>query len=686
MQKTIPILIFLAVLWAPPAFAADAPGQFSLTRDAAVLMAVRNNLDLRVQALNSSIAESGLARSRSLYDPLLTASASYGDVSYPGETFGTTSTVTSIEIGRYLPTGGRLSANTQTGYSSAENPASGLTPKDWLSSVGVTLSQPLLKNAGRETLELSISLADTNYQESLERFRFIITDTVFSVITGYNRLHVLRQILKAREDALDSAQTLRDQLAAQAKTGKLRATEIANADYAISQRRKDLIDAGKNVRDQEASLRYLLGIEDKLELIPVDSPSREEPPESEIEALRLATENRADLKQLRMDLESQLLQERVSKHQLLPDLSVTASAGFSGVGSVIGDSYSQIGEGKGGFWSTGLFLRYPLGNTAAENDYRQSRIRTEQLQQRIKAFEWQIRNAVEADMRSLISARLQMQSADQSLLYAEQRLAAYRKNLQEGTSTVQDLLNAENDQIAARNYQLQSVESFAYAVTLLWRNVGVLLDHQNVHINTDNPEQLTRRNLPLPGAGKPPATTPPSVVPPAAAGQVATAAPGPAKPGPAPAAYNLRVGVFVVKSELAAASEKVRAAGLEPTVKDGPKTLEPMIRLSLGNFPDQATAGRELDRLRKAYADGFILGSRQEGYNVYAGSYFSARGAEQEQQRLAALGIGVELVKTSVPVPTFLLTVGPYPTREAAVEDQAKLQQQGLKPELAEKP
>ena len=690
MCKVVPVLGLVLLLGVARVSGAELPGQISLSRDAAVVMAVRNNIDLRIQALNSAMAESSLARSHAIYDPYFTTAATYGDTSYPGENFGTRNTVTAIGLSQYMPTGGNISTNTQTGYTSAKDPASGLTPKDWLSSVGLTISQPLLKNAGRETMELSISLADSSHRESLEQFRFFITDTVFSVITGYNRLHVLRQIFKAREDALTSAEALRDELVRKGNPGSQQAMELANADYALSERRKDLIDAGKNVRDQEATLRYLLGIEEKTEIIPVDSPSREEPPESESEALRLAIENRPDLRQLRLQFESQQLQQRVAKHQQLLDLNVTASAGFSGIGGTVGDSFSQIGDGKGGWWSAGLVLNFPFGNTAAENDYLQSKIRTEQLQHQIKAYEWQVHNAVEADMRSLISARLRMQSADQSLVYAEQRLTEYRKLIRDGTSTLQDLLNAENDLIAARNFQLEAVESFAYAVTLMWRNIGVLLDRQQVHIDTTSPEKLTRGEPTFPSGGATAVRTPAS----AGEGVTVAAAPEGTAPVMAPpatpeapgkeTALTLLVGMFVVKVELAAASEKVRAAGLEPTIKDGPKTMEPMTRLLLGNFRDQTTAQKELDRLRKAYANGFILGSKKEGYFVYGGSYFNAHGADQERQRLAALGITVEMAETSVPVPTYLLTVGSFPTRQAAGEAMAKLQRAGLKVEVVE--
>ena len=133
---------------------------------------------------------------------------------------------------------------------------------------------------------------------------------------------------------------------------------------------------------------------------------------------------------------------------------------------------------------------FPLGNTTAENDYRRSKIRTEQVQSQIQALAWRIRNDVEADMRALISARLQIQAADRSELFATQRLEEYRKNNQLGTATVQDVLNAENDFNFARNAQIEALETFANAVTKLWRDTGELLDRQGVHIDTSHPGKL----------------------------------------------------------------------------------------------------------------------------------------------------------------------------------------------------
>jgi outer membrane protein len=107
----------------------------------------------------------------------------------------------------------------------------------------------------------------------------------------------------------------------------------------------------------------------------------------------------------------------------------------------------------------------------------------------MRALKWKIQNNVEADLRALISARLQIQLVEKSKVYADQRLDAYRKNNEVGTATIQDVINAENDSSSADNAQLEAVETFAGAVTKLWKDTGVLLERSNIHIDALVPQK-----------------------------------------------------------------------------------------------------------------------------------------------------------------------------------------------------
>jgi len=153
--------------------------------------------------------------------------------------------------------------------------------------------------------------------------------------------------------------------------------------------------------------------------------------------------------------------------------------------------------------------------------------------------------------------------------------------------------------------------------------------------------------------------------------------------GVAAKGYLLKVGEFVLKSAMAEAKKKIAEAGLSPVVIQGPKTEAAMIRLQVEAPTDQQSARRALDRLKKANGQGIIL-LKEGRYRVYAGSYYDERIAEKEQERLATFGIKASMHAIMVPVPTLLLTAGTFTTREAAHEQELKLQKRGLETVIIE--
>ncbi|HEY3490170.1 MAG TPA: TolC family protein [Candidatus Deferrimicrobiaceae bacterium] len=488
-SRVLAVIFAIILLTVGPGHGIAAPAdveKVSLTRGAAIEMALRKNIDLKVETLGSSMAGTDVARSRSIYDPIFSVSAGGGVSAVTGEPFFLTrSSTSSIGLTQNLSTGGSIGVSTQAGFTTANAGSTGPSTTDWQSSAGLTLTQPILKNAGRKTTELSITLASNTLRDSHERLRFIVTDTALAVITSYNHLYALRETLESRRAALNSAQAFLNEL--NKKTGPLQRMDIANAEFSTAQRRKDLVDAERNVRDQEAGLRYLIGMESKAQLIPVDPPSRNEPQETEEQAVKAALAFRTDLKQLRLALTTSELQEQVARHQTLPELTLTGSGGISGTGPNLDNSFRQLGNHPAHFWSAGMQFSVPLGNTAAKNDFRKSKIRTRQVQTQIEALAWKIQNEVEADMRALISARLQLQMTDRSREFAELRLDEYRKNNRLGTATVQDVINAENDQTTARNAQMDATEAFSNAVAKLWRDTGVLLERLDVPVAITQP-------------------------------------------------------------------------------------------------------------------------------------------------------------------------------------------------------
>jgi len=688
--------------------AVQMPQQMILSLKAAIAMALSRNIDLQVEAQNTRMASADAKRSHGIYDPLLTVSSTGGISAIPGEAFFyTKSTTTTVGMSQFIPTGGVISLGTQTGYFRFE-PAT-TASKEWQSTTGISLSQPLLRNAGKETFELNITLAASTLQDSLERYRAFTNETVYYVITSYNRLYVLRQVYETREAALNSAQRLLDEITKK-KPGPSQQLEIANAEFAIAQRRKDFIEAGRSVSDQETTLRYLIGLETPLHVVPSDPPSKAEPQETDEQAVKSALELRSDLKLLRMNLHTARLQERVSRHQTLPDLSLNASGGLSGTGYNFSESFNQIGSNPGTYWTAGMQFSVPLGNTSAHNDYIRSKIRAEQIGDQVRALSWKIRNEVENDMRALISARLQIQMTGKSSQFAEARLEQYRKNNKLNTATIQDVLNAENDLNIARNSQLEALETFANAVSKLWKDTGLLLDREGVHVNRlqtgDDAEnqkptssvadtlepvdkavaavaepELAGYNLPLAASSNETASAGTSL-PEQITRVTATLDSTPV----ANRTYTLTVGEYSNKSKMSDDIARIKELGLLPQVTQGPQRSAEMIRLKVGEFPSKILAQKALNKVQRYKASGFMQLNDTKKHVVYAGSFLAQESAIKEQARLAGHGIKVSLEKASVSFPTYLLTAGNFLGRDVALNHARKLEHLGVAAVVTEKP
>lgn len=703
----------------------DKTPTMTLSRTDALALAIRNNIDLQVRAIDSSLAKTDIMTSKSIYNPALSASIDYSQTNVAGEDFGTEDTSGALGLTQLLPTGATVSVSTRTGPTSAyADPLYNYT--DWATAIGITIYQPLLKNAGRETTELGISQDTYAYEGSLEKFRDNVITTVYQVVTEYNRLYVLYQLLESRKEALLSAQRLLDEINARPTPDTSYKIAVSNAEYALSQRQTELIEAERQVNSKAALVRYLIGLEEKTHIIPLDPPSREEPLETEPEAIALALVQRPDLKEMRIQLQSSELREKVSRKNLWPSLALSASGGYRGYAEDgnFSDTTDQISDGKGRYWAAGLLFHFPIGNDLAESEYLRNKLRSEQLRKQIIAAEWKVRDLIQDDNRSLISARLQLQSTAKSKILAEERVAQYQENRRIGTASVKDLIDAENDLIYARNLELNAIENFAFQVARFWRDVGVLLERQNIRIDTTDPEQVTGTVHPDPGPGSEhtvaTASTP-------AVGTVRSEIPaGPvvsqplssnARPVPSVSTvqtketvsetaaepmqsaenrdgaaatmagksgadlFTLRIGEYF-STELASAKKKIEQAGLIPVVTESQKREREVVRLLIGEYRDLHSAKQALKSLKGTGSGGFILKNMAGGYEAFAGAFFTRHDAVVEQARLAERGITLSLRKVSVALPTYLLTAGSFPSMDAARANAEKLERQGFAIEI----
>lgn len=487
-KTTAAVAICLLIGAAVPAFAQQGP--INLTLKEAIRLGFERNLDLKVELYNPAMAEADIRRSLGIYDPLAFLGVSYNrsnatnTINFRAQEID--EAFVTAGVSQLLPTGTLVEVTADSGW--IDN-----STKFYSNAVNVALSQPLLRNFGNEVTELEINVSRLGKEESLERFRTRLSDTVAQVRTDYFGLYNLREVLAVRKTSLALANRILEETKGRVRAGVLPAFEILNAEFVASTREKEVIDAERGIRDQMDVLRVTLQLDPAVEIVLADEPSRESYPVSQDAALALALQNRSELAAQRSVVKITDLQERVAKNQTLPDLSLTANLGSGGDDRRFARGLEKTATVEDPSWGVGLQISYPLGNRAAENSYIRSRLAKEQAQTQLQSLEAGIARDVKAAIRLVESSYKQLDVTSRGSAYAEERLRAFQKRHAVGLATTKDVFDVEEDLVTAKGNQIQAVVDYNNAITQLWRVTGEILEREGIRVSERQADPLLGR-------------------------------------------------------------------------------------------------------------------------------------------------------------------------------------------------
>ncbi len=497
----LPILLSLTMLILPvTAHSSDAP--LLLTLNDAIRMAVEKNLDVRAELYNPAQFEADINRYRSIYDPVLALQTSYTDstvatVSTGGKSLESQALVLNSSISRLFWTGGTAAITFNNGYTNSNFIQTGLGTSNidtlssrWQTALGVSISQPLLKNVGREATEININISRSSKFASLERFNSRLLSTVVQVRTEYFKLNSLRDERDVKKVSLELARKILSDTQARVKAGVLPAMEVLNAEFGVVTREKELIDAELAVSNQVDVLRLLLQMDATVsDLQTVDLPPREVYETNEAEAILKAL-NRPDIREQKRNLELNELQTRNLGQKTRPDLTLTASAQLTGLDSAYQRNLDKVLTFDYPVWSIGLNFSYPLGNGAAENDYRRSRLKSDQISLQLRSLEENSINEVRVALRGVVTGYKQIEVADRGKAFAEERLRAFIRKNEVGLATTRDVLDVENDLAVSKSNQIKAVVGYANAMTRYWQVTGELLEREGIRVVEGDADKL----------------------------------------------------------------------------------------------------------------------------------------------------------------------------------------------------
>lgn len=497
-----------------PISAATAPrivdGAVHLTLEEAVALSLQQNLSLQVVRYDRAQSREGVEQALGIYDFLVD-----GGLQFVSDTTPAASNLDGAEVqetdragfqlglSRLLPTGATAEVAWSNGRFKTNSRFSLLNPS-YSSGLDFTLSQPLLRDFGRDVTERGIVIARNNLEISRLTFVQQVTDLLREVEDAYWSLVEARYQLQVAEAALDLARRLHDQNRVRVDVGTLAPLELVQSEVGISTREEEIIRARFAVGNAEDRLRQLLGMDREArlwgaEIVP-DSEAETTVPLLPVErAIDKALEARPELASRRVSRQSLEVQAAYLRNQTKPRLDLQATYGFNGVGgdavvrdaagNVIAsfpggwdDALDQITDAEYRGWTVGVGFAYPLGNRSARAQRAAAELAVEQAGTRERELELAIATEVRAAVRAVEAAAKAIESAKASRRLAEKNLEAEQRKYENGLSTSFQVLQIQDDLTAARSRVVAAVSGYRRALSSYRRALGTLLEESQVTV------------------------------------------------------------------------------------------------------------------------------------------------------------------------------------------------------------
>ena len=471
----------------------------------AAIRALQHNLDISIsrQTKDSRLADITVEQAR--FDPTLSVNGQYNRVVNPlnrpvfGGTLGALNQITAfdqrtesvtLDATSNLITGGNVDLNySPTRTNVNQNVARGfLFNPAYTGGLALTLTQPLLRNAGIEVTKTFIRVAQNNAIVEEHVFRDRVLTVLATVEQTYWEVVFANENLKVAEAALKAAQELLASNRAKAKAGIMSIVDVLQAEAAVASRVEQILVADKTIRDQEDQLRRLLNpaeedLRQDLRLTPLDQPVVTLEPISLQEAIDTAIEQRPEIVQAKKNMETSDLNTKFAKNQILPTLSFQGTMGMAGLGSNYSNSVNNNFSGDFYNYGAGLVLSYPLGNRSAWSTYNKRQLEEKNAEASLVSVRQQIIVGVREAVRRVQTDFKRIETTRSARIMAEKQLQAEQERLKVGLSTTRFVLDFQRDLATAQGNELRATVDYNKSLSNLTRHKATTLDRYNLQLN-----------------------------------------------------------------------------------------------------------------------------------------------------------------------------------------------------------
>ena len=477
MRKFVVIVLLLC---AAAAHAVHAGEQLSLTLTDAIMIALENNLSLKVEKLNAAIAEADILVQEGEFDPVigLDASGVYALTQSP-------SLVESSEQrGSGFNTFIRGKIVTGTGYELKwtnekfrGDSADLVINPYYTADLKLTLKQPLLRGFGISVQKAKIyeavnvkKIADLGFGDAAE-------DIVLKTIEAYWTVVATQYRQEVAELSLQLVKKIRDEVKAKIRAGVLSPVERYSAEAEVAVREEELLKSRKDSLDSLDALRNIMNLSDwSLAIRIADAPPEPDPLPSLYASLDKAFELRRDYKGVLLEQKNKEILYGFHKNQRLPEVNLYGSVGLNGVDGTYSDAIDNLDSTDFYSWQAGIIVTFPLGNNLAGGNFLKAKHELAQSRQQLRELENRIRIEIRQGWRTLEFARKDIEAKAKTLRAARKRFEAEKERFRAGLATLNYVFEYERDYVESLVEAKESKILYAISSADFKKTQGLLLD------------------------------------------------------------------------------------------------------------------------------------------------------------------------------------------------------------------
>src|SRR5262245_36701376 len=267
----------------------DTTAPRPITLEESIALALENNTGLRIQKLNPIAATARVRQAYAQFDPAAYGNAVKNRTNSPTSTISPFTSAGNLDIfnqetdwnvglRKELLTGGRVNLQWTNSRLFSNPTVVNLIVPEYITTLGVSITQPLLRDFGWRFALLVVDVAQIAEEQSFYEYKAQVANLVESVEEAYWIYVLAIESTRVEEKGLELAKELLRQNEGRFKVGALPHTAVLESEAEVARREANLVRVRALQRIARDNLRALINARDPSEdallmIEPADKPA-----------------------------------------------------------------------------------------------------------------------------------------------------------------------------------------------------------------------------------------------------------------------------------------------------------------------------------------------------------------------------------------------------------------------------